>query len=67
MLKKNLSKPKKATADKNTLADLRRVLRTGRRVGVMHQGQMLGRAVVVGIEQDRLLFESVGPVKSNAK
>ena len=64
MLKKNLSKSKKTTVDKKVLADLRRVLKAGRRVGVMHQGQMLGRAVVVGIEDDRLLFESLGPVKN---
>lgn len=28
----------------------------------MHQGQMLGRAIVVGIEDDRLLFEALGPI-----
>lgn len=64
MLKKNLSKSKKATIDKNALADLRRVLKAGRRVGFMDQGQMLGRAVVVGIEEDRLLFEPLGSVKN---
>ncbi len=58
MLKKNPPK------SKNALADLRRVLKAGRRVGVMHQGQVLGRAVVVGIEEDRLLFEPLGPVKN---
>lgn len=64
MLKKNISKSKKTTVDKNTLADLRRVLKAGRRVGVMHQGQMLGRAIVVGIEEDRLLFEPLGSIKN---
>lgn len=63
MLIKNLSKSKKATIDKNTLADLRRVLKAGRRVGLMDQGQMLGRAIVVAIEEDRILFEPLGPIK----
>lgn len=30
----------------------------------MHKGQVLGRAIVVGIEDDRLLFEALGPIDS---
>jgi hypothetical protein len=63
MLKNILKNPaadKKAKAA--VLADLRRVLETGRRVGFLHNGQLLGRAIIVAIEDDRLLFEPLEPV-----
>ena len=64
MLKDILKKP---AASKNVkpgvLADLRRVLATGRRVAFLHQGQLIGMAVVVAIEDHRLLFEPLDPIK----
>jgi len=63
MLKNILKKP---SVDKkvksNVLADLRRVLATGRRVALLHQGQLIGMAVVVAIEDHRLLFEALDPI-----
>ena len=58
MLKKSVPDAKAKAA---TLADLRRTLKIGGHVGFLHQGQLLGGAVVLAIEDNRLLFD---PLKS---
>lgn len=60
ILGKSSSRQKASTA---ALGDLRRVLKEGRRVGFLHQGQLVGRAVVVAIEDHRLLFEPLEPIE----
>jgi c-di-GMP-binding flagellar brake protein YcgR len=62
---------KKSGSDEKTkagvLADLRRTLKVGDRVGFMHQGKLLGGAVVLAIEDNRLLYEpleSIGGFKT---
>ncbi len=66
MLKNILSrsKAKPPVANNNVLVDLKRVLKAGRRVGLAHQGETLGRAVFVGIESGQLLFEPLGPIEN---
>lgn len=41
------------------LADLRRTLKIGGRVGFLHQGELLGGAIVLAIEDNRLLYEAL--------
>jgi len=63
MLKNILKKPAGGTNVKpGVLADLKRVLATGRRVAFLHQGQLIGMAVVVAIEDHGLLFEALDPI-----
>lgn len=53
---------KRSKTNSKVLADLRRVLQHGRRVAFVENDEIQSIGIVVGIEEDRLLFEPMGQV-----
>ncbi len=62
MLKNLFSKTDDQEADPKVVADLKRTLSPGDRVGFFHEGELLGKSLLVAIEESHLLFEPLAPV-----
>ena len=62
MLKNLFSKTEDQKADPKVVADLKRNLSLGDKVGFFHEGELLGKSLLVAIEDTHLLFEALTPV-----
>lgn len=67
MLKNLFSKSDDSKIDPNVVADLKRTLSTGDRVGFFAEKELIGKAKIVAIEKDQILFEALSPVNDLLK
>ena len=62
MLKNLFSKTDDNKVNPNVVADIRRTISLGDKVGFFHQGELLGKSMVVALENDHILFEALTPM-----
>ena len=62
MLKNLFSKTDDTKIDPNVVADLKRAVSPGDRVGFFADKELIGKAKIVAIEKDQILFEALTPV-----
>ena len=62
MLKNLFSKSDDTKIDPNVVADLKRTVSPGDRVGFFANKELIGKAKIVAIEKDQILFEALSPV-----
>lgn len=64
MLKNLFSTTGNNKANPRVVAELKRNLSPGDKVGFFHEGQLMGKSLLVAIEDDHILFEALAPVDS---
>lgn len=62
MLKSLFTKPDDVKVNPNVVADIKRTISPGDKVGFFHKGELLGKGLVVALENNHILFEALTPM-----